>query len=200
MSEIEDEVLENYHQINREIDYLCTQLRNKLGRPPCPVNCYSCCLNTSTLLISEVEGLDIKKGLEELPSPIKKDIYEKSLKTIIRVESLGFTEEQLSEGNSTKVAKKIRGTEESRCMMLVGGACVIYNYRPVICRVWGYPMENSGDGLSCCYKTFVEKRRSVEPLNYSRYWKICRYLSSKLGVDKKTPFCYMVKRFLEEIL
>lgn len=186
--------------MNREIDYLRTKLRNELGHPPCPINCYSCCLNTSTLLISEAEGLDIKEALKELPLLIQKDIYEKSLRTIIKVESLGFTEEQLSEGKGTTALKSIRGTEVSRCMMLVGGACAIYDYRPVICRVWGYPIRNNDEEISCCYKTFVEKRHSVKPLDYSHYWSICRYLSKKLGAENKTPFCYMVKRFLEDIL
>lgn len=199
MTKKEKKVLENYHRINREIDYLCIQLRNQLGHPQCSANCYSCCLNTSTLLISKVEGLDIKEALRQLPRPIQEDIYEKVLRTIIKIDSLGFTKDQIVDGKSIPATNAMRGTPESRCMMLVGGACVIYDYRPVICRIWGYPMKN-GDQLSCCHKTFLEKRHSVKLLNYSLYWRICRNLSREIGAEKKTPFCYMVKNFLDDIL
>jgi len=199
MTKIEKEVLEDLHRMNREIDYLSARLRNELGHPPCSATCFSCCLNTSTLLISKVEGLDIKEGLKQLPRSIQEDIYEKVRRTIIKIDSLGFTEEELIQGKATTTAKLMRGTPESKCMMLVGGACAIYDYRPLICRVWGYPMKN-GDEISCCYKTFLGKRNSVKPLNFSLYWRICRDLSSKIGAEKKTPFCYMVKRFLDDIL
>lgn len=199
MTKVEKEALEYYHRMNREIDYLCIRLRNELGHPPCPADCYSCCLNTSTLLISKIEGLDIKEGLRQLPRPIQEDIYEKALKTIIKIDSLGFTEDQIVDGESLSVADTMIGMPESKCMMLVGGACAIYDHRPLICRVWGYPIKN-GDKLSCCHKTFLEKRYSVKPLNFSLYWKICQDLSARIGAKKKTPFCYMTKRILDELM
>ena len=47
------------------------------------------------------------------------------------------------------------GTESGKCVFLSGGACSIYNCRPVICRTHGYPIFFEGR-IDFCPENFKE--------------------------------------------
>ncbi len=82
--------------------------------------------------------------------------------------------------------------------MLISGICTIYEHRPVICRLWGYPIFNNNE-VSCCRKTFVEVRDLVKPIDYNNYWRASRELSIALGKEKKTSNCYVIIDLLDSL-
>ncbi|HIE28156.1 TPA: hypothetical protein EYP66_12790 [Candidatus Poribacteria bacterium] len=192
-----NEILAEYLYLTRDIDRQTANLRMYLADRLCPPTCYACCVNTATLLFAEVEGLYLKEALEALPVEVRDYVLKKAKRAIRRMENLGYTMEKMVDDAGNKAIDAIKGSPEAECPMLVGGVCVVYKQRPVICRIWGYPMFN-GDKVSCCNKTFKGKRDKVKPINYVHYWRETKRLSKELGADEKTPNCYMVVRILEK--
>ena len=110
------------------------------------------------MAISEVEARDLKVGLETLPVAIRSHIRQKAERSIRKLKAHGYDTENIMPDAGMKAIGVIKGTPEGECPMLIGGVCAVYEHRPVICRVWGYPIHN-GNELACCNKTFIGKRR-----------------------------------------
>ncbi|MBI1929938.1 YkgJ family cysteine cluster protein [Candidatus Poribacteria bacterium] len=190
-------VMEQYHNLIKEADLDVQKLRAKRGGSPCPSTCFECCKNTATMPISEVEAQELKKGLKKLPEEIQAHILKKANRSIRKLEQSGYTHEQMTIGAGMEATKILKGKPEGECPMLIGGVCSVYDHRPVICRVWGYPIDN-GNELACCHKTFIGQRGMFKPIDYVRYWRECQDLSQALGAERKTPNCYLIVRLLNE--
>ncbi len=189
--------MDPYHRLVNEIQSDFQRLRAEAGGGPCPSNCFSCCQNTATMAISEVEARDLKVGLERLPLQLRMHIGQKAERTVRELEANGYTAENIVPDAGMRAISVVKGTPEGECPMLIGGVCAVYERRPVICRVWGYPIHNGAE-LACCHKTFIGQRGRYQPLKYTHYWNECKRLSSELGAHKKTPNCYLVLRLLSE--
>ena len=197
MSSIADDVMHTYQELVDEINQEIDRIRNEYGRSPCPSNCFQCCSNTSTIPISEVEARDLKKGLDALPPEIRQHIRQKAERTIRELEAKGYTPETMVKDTGMKAIDVVKGKSSGECPMLIGGVCSVYEHRPVICRVWGYPIDN-GQNLACCKKTFIGQSRNYKPLKYADYWQRCKNLSDALGAKQKTPNCYLVVQLIED--
>ena len=187
-----------YFHLVKEIDHQVQALKQQYGEHPCPTDCYDCCRNTATMAISAVEAQHLFIGLKRLPGTIQQYILEKANRTIDKVEQKGYSEQRVL-GAGIEAAKLVKGKKEGHCPMLVGGACSVYDYRPVICRVWGYPINNSDDSqnIACCQKTFIGRREDLQPLPYARYWSDCKQQSTNLDFNNhRTPNCYLVRHLL----
>ena len=190
-------VMEQYRHLMRQVHLEVQRLYEARGSFPCPSDCYDCCRNTATMLISEVEGRDLKVGLKKLAPEILAHIRKKAKRSVRRLEQIGYSQEQMSINPGMEAVEVLKGKPEAECPMLIGGVCSVYEHRPLICRVWGYPINN-GNELACCRKTFIGQRRLYKPIDYARYWEICRDLSKMIGKEKKTPNAYLVVRLLTE--
>ncbi len=197
MSSLSQQVMQTYRELVDEINQDVARLRKEYGGVPCPSDCFKCCLNTSTIPISEVEARDLKVGLDALPLSIRHHIRQKAQNTIKVLEAEGFSPDEMVKDSGMEAIQVIKGKSYGECPMLIGGVCSVYEHRPVICRVWGYPINN-GSELACCKKTFIGQRRNYKPIEYAEYWRRCRKLSESLGADKKTPNCYLVVKLLED--
>lgn len=186
-----------YEELLNEIQRDVNRLREESGGVPCPADCFSCCRNTATMAISEVEARHLKSGLDALPAEIRSHIRQKAARSIRKLKMHGYSADNIVPETGMKAIEVVKGTAEGECPMLIGGVCSVYEHRPVICRVWGYPIQNAKE-LACCKKTFLGKRRLFRPLDYTRYWNVCQKLSTELGATKKTPNCYLVSRLLSE--
>lgn len=189
--------MQAYYELLGEIERDVKRLREASGGVPCPSTCFACCHNTATMAISEVEARDLKIGLEALPAELRTHIRSKAERSIKALEAHGHTIESIMPDAGMEAVSVVRGKLEGECPMLIGGVCSVYEHRPVICRVWGYPIHNGND-LACCHKTFLGKRNRYRPLNYNHYWKTCQNLSTELGATRKTPNCYLVAQLLSE--
>lgn len=186
-----------YNELLGEIERDVKRLREASGGVPCPSTCFACCHNTATMAISEVEARHLKLGLDALPEQLREHIRSKAERSIKKLEAHGHNIESIMPDTGMEAVSVVRGQPEGECPMLIGGVCSVYEHRPVICRVWGYPIHNGND-LACCHKTFLGKRRRYPPLNYNHYWKTCQNLSTELGATQKTPNCYLVSQLLSE--
>lgn len=197
MSATHEEIMKAYSELVTEINSDVERVRNEYGRFPCPTDCFQCCQNTSTIPISEVEARDLKVALDALPQEVRTHIHQKAKQTIKVLEAQGYNSENMLKDSGIEAIEVVKGKSYGECPMLIGGVCSVYDHRPVICRVWGYPIDN-GKELACCKKTFIGQRRDFKPVNYNLYWQKCKVLSENLGVFKKTPNCYLVSQLIEE--
>ena len=196
-TQTEQLVMNEYRELVTEIDQDVERVRKEYGRVPCPSTCFQCCLNTSTIPISEVEARDLKTALDALPQPIREHIRQRAEATIKVLEANGHTREKMTENSGMDAIDVVKGKSFGECPMLIGGVCSVYEHRPVICRVWGYPINN-GNELACCKKTFIGQRRNYKPVKYAEYWQRCKNLSEALGALQKTPNCYLVAQLTGE--
>lgn len=197
MASVTEQVMKAYNKLVTEINQDIERIRTEYGRVPCPQNCFQCCRSTSTIPISEVEGRDLKIALDALPQPIRQHIRNKAEQTIRILEAKGYTVETMIQDSGMNAIEEVKGKPYGECPMLIGGVCSVYEHRPVICRVWGYPIDN-GKELACCKKTFIGQRRNFIPVKYAEYWRRCKKLSKVLGADQKTPNCYLMLQLIEE--
>ena len=186
-----------YLHLIKEIDHQVQALQQQSGERPCPTGCYDCCRNTATMAISAVEAQHLSIGLQRLPGTIQQHILEKAKRTIAKIEQKGYSEQRVLE-SGIEATKLVKGKKEGDCPMLVGGVCSVYDHRPVICRVWGYPINNSdsSQNIACCQKTFIGRRSDFQPLPYARYWSGCKQQSIDLDFNHRTPNCYLVRYLL----
>ncbi len=191
-----EQVMAAYNGLVAEITRDVRRLREEYGRLPCPTDCFKCCRNTATMPISEVEARDLKRGLDALPQQIRRHIRKKADRTIAVLQAAGHSQEKMVQDAGMEAIQLVKGKPVGECPMLIGGVCSVYEHRPVICRVWGYPIDN-GNELSCCHKTFIGQRQKFKPIDYSGYWRRCKTLSEALGATQKTPNCYLVSRLIE---
>ena len=134
-----DNVMNAYHELVAEINQDVERIREEYGGVPCPSDCFQCCLNTSTIPISEVEARDLKTALDALPQEIRTHIRQKALQTIEVLEAEGYTSEKMVKDSGMQAIEVVKGKSFGECPMLIGGVCSVYDHRPVICRVWGLP-------------------------------------------------------------
>jgi len=185
------EALERYREMLAEIDRRCAELRRRYNpRMPCGYECNLCCLNTATLFISAVEAFYLREGIERLPKEVRNAVFEGARRASRRILELGKHPRDLTREEAVEI---LRGRGEGICPLLIGGVCACYDHRPIICRLWGYPIDTGGR-VVCCEKTFPpEKLDELEPIPYHRYWEEAQRLSRELlGFDRSYPMCYMI--------
>ena len=122
--------MEAYHELLDEIQRDVQRLREESGGVPCPSDCFSCCRNTATMAISEVEARDLKVGLERLPVQLRTHIRQKAERVIRKLEAHGYNAENIIPDAGMKAIGLIKGTPEGECPMLIGGVCAVYENRP----------------------------------------------------------------------
>jgi Fe-S-cluster containining protein len=107
------ETLERYLELLEKTDRLASEIRSRhLNSIHCARGCHSCC--KPGLAVNELEAERIRKALAE-------------------------DAERLPALMETEAADPFRGT---RCAFLQpGGACGIYEFRPLVCRTHGLPLQ-----------------------------------------------------------
>lgn len=87
----------------------------------CDENCCKTLFHHHTYL----EFFYLKKGIEALSSELKKQVYNRALEVC----------------RETKESNKKTGSARTMCPANVEGMCVVYYYRPMICRLHGIPSQ-----------------------------------------------------------
>jgi len=125
-------VVEQYRHLMEEVHLETQRLYEARGNFPCPSTCYDCCRNTATMLISEIEGQDLKVGLKKLPPEIQEHIRKKAKRSVRKLEQIGFSHERMTRDAGMESVEVLKGKPEAECPMLIGGVCSVYEHRPLI--------------------------------------------------------------------
>ncbi|MBI4854460.1 MAG: YkgJ family cysteine cluster protein [Acidobacteria bacterium] len=139
---MEDSDFLQYKKLLEDVDLLTGNLHKQFVKQiTCHLGCTGCCYQQ--LSLSQVEANFISKAIKTLPPPTQEKIL--------------FAAKAIKNNTSTTEA----------CPMLDNLACVIYEFRPVICRTHGFPISFKDDEteetfLDVCPLNFSEEGESVE--------------------------------------
>jgi Fe-S-cluster containining protein len=143
--------------------------------------------------------IHMRRGLSALPEGIREEVYARARATILKSLGLGYDIERLSKVKPSEAMLRMGSSKETVCPFLIGGVCSIYECRPLICRVWGYPMFD-GVKISCCKHTFVGDINSIDPIDYKALRRKAFRIGSEEGCGEKTiPMSYAILLMKEEI-
>jgi len=160
------DILDQYGSLLREVDkWFASCLHQFPENISCHQGCSSCCRGLFDITL--LDALYLKSGFDKLPDDIRKFVLSKSearLDAVSRVYP-AFTQPWLLNSIPESEWDLIMPeNDEIPCVLLSeSGKCMVYDYRPMTCRLNGIPMiDNSGEGLfdEWCSLNFV----NVDPL------------------------------------
>lgn len=141
------ESIQNYKEFLLKVGNLVNELVNQYQEEiNCKINCCDCCNNL--INISIIEASYLRMGFDISSDEIKNKILENisNLNDLIEHESLPKT--------------------NIVCPLLFKQKCLLYEYRPVVCRTFGLPMIDEKTGkIATCHKNFVSLRDKEMTLN-----------------------------------
>jgi len=139
----------------RQVDGSFVALRDKFPnevccRPGCDDCCHAC------FSVSCAEALLLRHALTGLSDSQKKQL----VKRAETAENEFHVLENKIRSQRPDAKKEIVGTFRLRCPLLVPGSCqcLLYDYRPITCRVYGLPTSIGNQGHVCGLSGFAQGR------------------------------------------
>jgi uncharacterized protein len=110
--------------LQADVEARCVTIREAQGDWPCRAGCDLCCRRLARIpQATAAEWRLIDEGVEELPAAMRREV-------------------------EARIAALDAQSEPFTCPFLEGGACLIYEQRPIACRTYGFYVER-GIGLYC---------------------------------------------------
>jgi len=133
-----EKIFYNYQRLLAKVNEFCSGIIKKYGKEiKCSLGCIDCCQQNLSLF--PVEFFFLQQGFKLLPPREK---------TLIQNRIVNYV------------------PEKSSCILLEKGICLLYEYRPIICRTQGLPLlvtENEIIKKDCCPKNFSFLRLNSLP-------------------------------------
>jgi Fe-S-cluster containining protein len=129
-----------------------------LGEVPCRAGCTSCCIGAFPITLLDVQTL--QQGLAGLPPDHRERITERAAEQTAAMEaafpqltSTGL----LDTWSDLEIDRLVTEFQDHPCPALeADGRCGLYDYRPLVCRSMGIPMEVCGLTHGACeVQTFI---------------------------------------------
>lgn len=183
------EHIQRYLTLAARADQLYDEIRSVHGDlMPCKLGCNDCC--SIYFELSLIEAYVIQGFFEErISAARKKDVRERSLV----VEPLYREQKHLSAGlrdfgesESDEFITRNIATARIPCVLNHEGSCILYENRPITCRLYGTP-QRIEDKITACPKTGFrknEKYLSVEvtKINHALYDYSREFLIDLIGI------------------
>lgn len=134
-------VLRDYRALLAEADaWFASCLRSSGHRMRCGEGCAGCC--RSLFDITLPEAFLLRRGLDRLPAPVRSEVLQKAEGTAARLRRRwpGFAPPYLLNALPEEEWTDIPEEDETPCPLLSpGGMCLLYEERPLTCRLHGLP-------------------------------------------------------------
>ena len=131
------------------IDDWFKQIRQKYsGQMQCGKGCTACCHGLFD--ISLADAADVAKGLQSLSPEVQQRVYAKAaaLHSAIHDAMPELSQPTLFSEDDPRIDAIVEGANSPPCPCLGDqGECLIYEHRPLSCRLEGVPMIDTRDGL-----------------------------------------------------
>lgn len=152
----------------------------------CREKCSDCCYALFDLTIIEAIYLNHKFN-EKFSGEEKKKIIENATKTdraIVKLKRDAYREFQKNKNEVDILAKM--GRERMRCPLLGSdNLCMMYESRPITCRIYGIPTSSSGMS-HICGRTNFEEGKKYPTLNMDKIYTELQLLSAELTESIKS--------------
>ena len=157
------ELLSRYQELLCKVDDRAEEVRQAYREHiHCGKGCTDCCHQPFD--ISWLEGFYLWIGLNDLDADTRRRVRERAAAYLEKAHFTPWGNQTVIEGSreDREARMQLRITEMNSthlaCPLLEDGACLLYEYRPSVCRVAGYPLPDPVDdaALYACYKNFVD--------------------------------------------
>lgn len=170
-------LFEPYDQIVREADKAFQEIKGKYPQyVKCEIHCSDCCYAIFGLFL--IEAFFLKYDFEKLDEKEKKKALERAEKAnqdLLRIQQR-IREFQ----HDPQMINYVLARERIRCPLLSEkNECILYPYRPIICRVYGIPLLIRGN-VRACYKANFKKGKKYTTYNLDKTYKELFSLSKEL--------------------
>ena len=123
----------------------------------CGKGCTACCHGLFD--ISLEDALQVARGYRQLPADIRQQVYTRALALQQAILGHRPPSPTLFGEDDPQIDEIVNAANSPPCPCLGdGGECLIYDYRPISCRLEGVPMVDTRDGLfsDWCELNFVD--------------------------------------------
>lgn len=155
-------ILDRYGELLREVD---AWFQRSLEQYPeliaCRNGCSECCRGLFDITL--LDAYYLRRGFDKLPEPLKTEIVKSASRRLEQLSRVNaeFTEPWLLNGIPEVDWDALMPEEdETPCLLLSeNGGCMVYEYRPMTCRLNGIPLiDVSGEELfdEWCTLNFTE--------------------------------------------
>jgi len=185
-----------YDQLVREADRVFQEIREKYPQHiKCEIHCSDCCY--AIFGIFPIEAFFLRHDFEKLDEKKRRKALERAEKAdqdLLRVQ------ERIREfQHDPQMINYVLARERIRCPLLSeNNECILYPFRPIICRVYGIPLLVRGN-VRACYKAGFRKGEKYTTYNLDKTYKELFSLSKELikaagGDDSKASFMISVSK------
>jgi Fe-S-cluster containining protein len=170
-----------FHLADQWFDRARSALR---GTVPCRQGCFLCCIGTFP--ITQLDVLELQRGLSLLPPQQRAAIEDRATAQVKELEAAYpalKNQPALDDWTDEATDRLVARFGDQPCPALqADGACGIYAFRPITCRMTGIPTEANGivQG-ACAVQTAVPVVRVPEDLRKEED-KIAEHEAETLGV------------------
>lgn len=133
-----------------------------LNQIPCRVGCHACCIGPFPITILDSQRL--QEGLKKIPKATQERLQQRASEQIVALEK-AYPELArspfLNHVDDSQIDHIVSDFSQVPCPALgTEGRCEIYEYRPLVCRSMGIPVEENGITYGACgVQTFVPIKR-----------------------------------------
>ncbi len=153
--------LAEYARMASEMDEVFTKVQAACpDEVTCHLGCCDCCYALFDLTL--VEAMALNQAFKtELPAEVQKAVLEEAEsidRKTFQIKRSAFKERQ--KGVDTDTILKELGRERVRCPLLSEeNQCVLYEHRPLTCRLYGLPLSVGGQVHTCSKSNFVNGQK-----------------------------------------
>lgn len=162
--------LDEYANLLAEVDaWFDSCLMHHPEQITCAKGCSGCCRGLFDITL--LDAALLKRGFEHLSAGVKETLTLKAKERIKAIQALWPEFEQpfiLNSRNEDEIEELMASDNETSCLLLdENGRCILYEYRPMTCRLHGLPLVDvSGEVMESewCTLNFT----GIDPLRLDR--------------------------------
>jgi Fe-S-cluster containining protein len=161
-----EEILASYRDLLAEVDrWFAACLSRFPDDIACGRGCSSCCRGLFDITLLDAHFL--RRGFDQLPEEVRRDVFDRAGKCLSTVREIWpeFAPPFILNNHSEE--EWVQLDNETPCVLLGSdGRCLLYDYRPLTCRLHGLPLlDLSGEMLDdlWCTLNFPEQNPLILP-------------------------------------
>ncbi len=177
-------IVRHYKTLLTEVDEWFSRCKESFeGQIHCVAGCAACCRGLFD--ISLLDAFLLQTGFKQLPAELQETVRARAEKRLRQLQTdwPGFQHPYLLNHLPDELWTEMPEDDRTPCPLLgEGGVCLVYEYRPMICRTHGLPnVDDSGESFSDLYCTL--NFAGIDPLSLDKLrWSFRRVYAQEFDL------------------